>query len=246
MFFEVGHDHRMDPKPYSILDWDTKHFGFKTARLHHPNNLQDTLRLLRAEGVALAYLFLAAEDKRAQQEALQAGGVLVDEKRTYAGEIQKIAAQTPAQEVEAYQGEARPDLLALAVESGRYSRFRVDPRFPVECFTRLYHEWMINSLKGEIAEKVFVVRRGAQITGMVTLDQRPGRANIGIIAVAESERGKGLGKALVGAGARWALTQNLSQGQVLTQGANQEACRLYERCGYSLEKTELVYHFWPS
>jgi dTDP-4-amino-4,6-dideoxy-D-galactose acyltransferase len=33
-------------------------------------------------------------------------------------------------------------------------------------------------------------------------------------------------------------------GQVVTQLDNVAACRLYEKCGYHLEKLENFYHFW--
>ena len=64
------------------------------------------------------------------------------------------------------------------------------------------------------------------------------------IAVDENYRGKGLGAGLVRSANAWFLKQGYFVAQVVTQGRNLAACKLYENCGYSLEKIENYYHFW--
>src|SRR5690554_6652906 len=47
-------------------------------------------------------------------------------------------------------------LLDLAFLSGKHSRFRIDPNFKNQEFSRLYREWIAKSLDHTIAEKVLV------------------------------------------------------------------------------------------
>jgi dTDP-4-amino-4,6-dideoxy-D-galactose acyltransferase len=79
---------------------------------------------------------------------------------------------------------------------------------------------------------------------MVTLEDRDGIGTIGLIAVDPEREKRGLGRSLVQAAQSWFAKEGFEQGRVVTQAANAAACRLYEKCGYSLVKTEHFYHFW--
>jgi dTDP-4-amino-4,6-dideoxy-D-galactose acyltransferase len=237
----------MDQALYRLLEWDTQTFGFKTARIIperlDPEALQHTLQTLNNLGVVLAYWMVPSVETASSALAVANSGALVDQKVTYVGVIADLAREAPR--VAEYEGPPdAPDLLALAIESGRYSRFRVDPRFPRQAFERLYHQWIINSVQHTIADATLVIRSGEQITGLVTVGEKVGRVDIGLIAVSAEARGQGLATQLVHAANAWGRDLGYTVGQVVTQGANQPACRLYERCGYSQEKSEDVFHFW--
>jgi dTDP-4-amino-4,6-dideoxy-D-galactose acyltransferase len=135
-------------------------------------------------------------------------------------------------------------LFELARDAGRYSRFRIDPKVPKGVFERIYDAWITNSINGTIADEVLVIRDGAAVSGLVTVGVKNGRADIGLLAVRVQARGRGLGRALVEASHDWAATRAISEAQVVTQGANVEACRLYEACGFARERVEHVLHFW--
>lgn len=79
---------------------------------------------------------------------------------------------------------------------------------------------------------------------MVTVGKKGDRADVGLIAVDASMRGKKLGAALVLAAQEWALKNGYGSAQVVTQGENLAACKLYEKCGYHVDKIENIYHFW--
>jgi dTDP-4-amino-4,6-dideoxy-D-galactose acyltransferase len=231
-------------KPFALLAWDTEHFGFTTAKLSPGCDLPSALHLLREDGVTLAYLFVNEGDHDLFQKARSLGGQHVDEKRTFAGSLAKIADGSVSEIYTYASHELHDDLRDLAIESGLYSRFRVDPRFPRDRFESLYTQWIKSSIEGRIAKAVLVATEKDHLVGMVTVGVKEGRADIGLIAVANTARGRGLGGQLVRAAAQWGLSYGLTDGQVVTQGANQEACRLYLRCGYHQEKVEHVFHFW--
>ena len=79
---------------------------------------------------------------------------------------------------------------------------------------------------------------------MVTLGNKNGKGDIGLLAVGADYRGRNYGRILVQAAQKWFLTNGYQEGQVITQGDNYPAYHLYEKCGYSVEKVEYFYHFW--
>jgi dTDP-4-amino-4,6-dideoxy-D-galactose acyltransferase len=134
-------------------------------------------------------------------------------------------------------------LIDLAIESGIYSRFNVDPKIGRKKFEELYTRWIIKSVSKEIADDVLVYKIGGEIAGFVTVGQKNGRADIGIIAVDKSYRGKGIGKTLMKTAENFYFDK-LKLIQVVTQGHNLPAIKLYEGCEFKIEKVEFLYHLW--
>jgi dTDP-4-amino-4,6-dideoxy-D-galactose acyltransferase len=239
---------------YQLLPWDSNFFGFNVARIlpKHLGTpaLKGILGALREANVSLAYWAADPNDKDSAHAARECQGFLADRKITFALEAAELRKRSPLVTstalVEEFSGQTSPpELEALAVQAGEFSRFRVDPRIPQECFLELYRLWIRKSVTGELAEKVFVVRNVAgTIVGMVTVGEKDGRGDIGLLAVDSSARGRNLGVALVAAAQQWALDRGFQVAQVVTQGENVPACRFYEKCGYRIERVEHVYHFW--
>ena len=234
---------------FEILEWDSQFFGWKVARLNDPklsvSELPPVLSALNAQGARLVYW--ARAEALNDDEAVALGGRLVDEKTTYAMDLRSCPdiALADVQGVEPHDPSMpKADLIALALQSAAYSRFGVDPDIPTEKAQGLYRIWMERSLRREIAQEVLVLREGERVVGMVTLGEKSGRADIGLIAVDASSRGKQHGQKLVRAAQQWFVAQGHERAQVVTQGRNAPACRLYEKCGYALEKREYFYHFW--
>ena len=135
-------------------------------------------------------------------------------------------------------------LIDLAIQSGIYSRFNVDERIGKEKFEKMYALWMINSLNRKIAKEVLVFSENNDLSGFVTLGEKNNRADIGIIAVDHISRGKGIGKILMTSAEKWFSDLGYESIQVVTQGDNYPACRLYESCGYEVDTVEFFYHIW--
>jgi dTDP-4-amino-4,6-dideoxy-D-galactose acyltransferase len=91
---------------------------------------------------------------------------------------------------------------------------------------------------------VLVAKEGRATLGMVTLGEKEKRGDIGLVAVSPEARGKRIGRLLVAAAERGFSARGYSLAQVVTQCVNKSACRLYEACGYRVEKIESVLHFW--
>jgi len=235
---------------YQILDWDTDFFGMVVARITEPTlneqELADILFELKAKNAALVYW---PSNREFQKDAIKRlGGNLVDKKTTFVMDFGSLNFEEiiSTDIVEFYtESMSHKEIEDLAIQSGEYSRFAVDRNIPRDKFVALYSIWINRSLRKEIAEEVLVIREGERVVGMVTLGNKNGRGDIGLIAVDKDHRAKKYGEKLVRAAQHWFVKNGYEFGQVVTQGMNLPACNLYKKCGYSVENEEYFYHFWP-
>jgi dTDP-4-amino-4,6-dideoxy-D-galactose acyltransferase len=68
--------------------------------------------------------------------------------------------------------------------------------------------------------------------------------SIGLIAVDENQRGKAIGKKLIGAGLQYFYDHKITSVDVVTQKSNYLACRFYESCGFKIKSIVNIYHLW--
>lgn len=238
---------------FAHLKWDTQFFGFGVgcilpAELNELE-LSKILQSLRADGYRLIYWRLLSGQQESSCVAKAQGGFLAAEQLTYARELTGLA-ETQKTYSAQYRCipylEETPDaeMITLAIQAGEYSRFRRDPIFPRASYEKLFTTWITRSVKREIAREVLVIKNSGDTLGMITLGNCGDRGDIGLVAVAESARGVGVGRALVSAANNYFVQRNYTHSQVVTQRENVAACRLYEACGYHIEKSENVFHYW--
>lgn len=246
------------PSPPEIeltaLPWDSAHFGFGVARIPTvvtDDQLRRALERARQEQVRLVY-WPATHDRPVLPGLLEEfRGARLDLKATYVAEpMPRPAEREPSSGVritDAPSGEPSAALVRLAIEAGGMSRFRRDPRIPVERFEALYRTWMERSTRREIADLVLQVETdGGEILGVMTASVEHTTARVGLVAVAQHARGRGLGVQLLDALHRRSPAPGRDRVEVVTQLDNRPACALYERAGYQLFEILDVYHFWPS
>lgn len=136
------------------------------------------------------------------------------------------------------------DLVSLAYQSGEFSRFKQDRNFKNNESEKLYYQWILRSIKKEIANYVFVCYDKNKIIGLLTLGVKKDRTDIGILAVDITYRGKKIGESLVAKAMQTTRDLNFQTIQAATQKDNVSACRFYEKQGFVIEKTEYIYHLW--
>jgi dTDP-4-amino-4,6-dideoxy-D-galactose acyltransferase len=248
----------IDGTQLARLAWECEHFGFPVARLEGrglaDSALWSALAAARREGLHLVVLTTEPGRELPAELLTEYCGGLMDRKATFARSLLTVPADEPSGEnpaeeiIEYHESNVSPSLLNLAISSGVYSRFRIDPCFPQAVFAEMYRMWIERSVRHEIADVVLVACDAAcpgGLSGFVTIGRDHDVAKIGLIAVADQARGRGVGRRLMTAAHCWMRDHGAESAQVVTQLANDPACGLYRRCGYRLLAIEHYYHLWP-
>ncbi len=229
------------------LDWDSKFFGYPIARITLDNNGNDQLdyifNQLALKKYRLTYFFIPPEEKEIIQKIIKLGCILVDQKTVYAKKTEKYHKFTN-EIIEFQEEELNENLITLALQSGIYSRYRNDKNFVNNEYEKLYIEWLTKSINKTNAFKTLVAKKENEIIGFATLGEKNEVADIGLVAVDDKFRGRGIGSDLIHTADSIAIEMGYKTIRVVTQLQNFSACKLYEKSGFTAESIINVYHYW--
>ena len=229
------------------LKWDSDFFNYKVGRLILTEDAacSEVEQALNTASQDVIYVMLPAKLNGRFAGSLDAvGAELMDRKQTYQKDLKPVLHQVNERIKLLEATEFTEKLESLAWQSGKYSRFYLDKKFKPR-FRDMYSTWLKKSLSGVMADKVIVALDSFdRMLGFVTLKKDDLTGVIGLIAVDEIARGKGVGKLLVTEADKIYLNWGLEKASVITQGTNLAACSLYEKMGYSLEEEQYIYHYW--
>lgn len=235
---------------YELLDFDSQLFGFKVAKILTPSlstvDLQKILIQLSSLDIHLAYWQTDCNNHISINAAKKHNGFLGSQQVLYSMDLTKLNRNNLITEgITVYNEiDVNNNLEDLSLQAGHFSHFKTDPRFPNNLFNKLYFTWIANSLNGKISDIIYTSAYENRITGMITVGTKNNRGDIGLLAVNQDFRGKQLGTKLVQSAQKYWLDLGLKQAKVVTQEANKPAKKLYEKCGFTVEKIENFYHFW--
>ena len=235
----------MNQPQCELLEWDTEFFGFPIARISAglltPDELRSVLSWCNAEHIRCLYWLVEGDAVAAIRLAEEHQFRFVDIRLTL--DSKPDAAQ---HRIQSTRRASEEDLSALATIAGYAhadTRFFRDPNFPRDRCRELYAVWVQKSIRG-YAERVFVAEHNGMPAGYITCHAKGDVGEIGLIAVAESARGKGLGSELIAAALQYFAESGTKQVRVVTQGHNVAAQRLYQRYGFLTCSVQIWYHRW--
>ena len=212
------------------LDWDSQFFGYEIG----------SIKLVKGEvdfkfdnKYDLIYIF--SEDVLPSKHYPK----YIDKKVIYKKKITNK--QLSDLDAQIYKGEINQALINLSIQSGAFSRFKLDKKLSSN-FEELYTEWIRNSIEGSLADYIIVLKHDNKIIGFTTITQKDTFFQIGLISISEKYRGKGLGAALLNKVEEIVKVDNVIH--VATQYDNRVACKFYEKHGYSIYSTNYIYHIW--
>lgn len=228
----------------TILPWDTDFFGFPIARLTdatlNPNSWESAQTDCQSQGVKCLYLLADSNDLETVLTAEKNSFHFADTRLTYDCDI--ITTPWP-DGIRPATAEDIEQLVPLARESHKDSRFFFDPGFTIERCQDFYEAWLRNSFGG-FADCTLVAEFEGRAVAYLTLHKRNDHGQIGIIAVSEEARGQGVGRRLMQAAHAQYSQWNLSHAKVVTQLRNLAAQRLYQAHGYRISDASHWYHRW--
>lgn len=238
---------------YDALCWDTQFFGFPVGVLNAIEQSPQEFRLqianiIQSPPCRLLYVHINPEDTLTRDYVTHLGAQLVDNRVVFRKSIDirlpaiSIKDGRPA---ETYVDSGRNELNELALIAGRYSRFRIDSKISETDFQRLYIQWIKRSVSGAIADKVLITRdQQNSPTSLITLSCKESIGSIGLLAVRPDQQGNGLGFQLVNRALEYFSQKLCTTAEVVTQGTNTAACKLYGKCGFIPFRLSHTYHLW--
>lgn len=242
----------MTRQSIKILTWDSAHFGFRIARAA-PRQVDlracnDLMALCSDEAIECLYFLADAADQGTIAALQSCGFEMVDIRLTLSAQYTSPPAVSQIDGIRFRLGIERDldQLLPIAGASFGQSRFYVDRRFGHDNATRMFHIWLQKSFTDQSGAAVVVAEQNDVAVGFVTchLHKPRGEGNIGLVGVAESARGLGCAGGMLHYAARWFAGQGVDRLNVVTQGRNIAAQRLYQRNGFATRSVELWFHKW--
>lgn len=233
------------------LDWDTEFFdalmgtiditaeGHNRSASELTEDLNELVIDARAQGYRHLVVRAQSDDTRLTWAAEAAGFGLVD-----VGVDLRVPLDgrhdAPALPVRPWEKQDLPALRSIASESFVYSRFAIDPFFSQDEVAAFHETWITNLCQG-LAREVLVTGDSGQPTGFVSCAINGDSGRIPLIAVHESGRRSGTGRALVSAALECFSSAGCREAWVKTQAHNFAALALYQRCGFAISRVELAF-----
>ncbi|HRF96978.1 MAG TPA: GNAT family N-acetyltransferase [Aggregatilineales bacterium] len=234
--------------PCEFLEWDTNFFQRRIGRAtvsELDNTLMQAILTWCDDNKIDCLYFLSHPEHAVTAQLLTAHQFdFVDIRMTLEKtNIQDQKPFTPDVKIRPHQESDIPRLKQIASQSYRASRFYFDTHFPNALCDQFYEVWIEKSCSG-YADMVLVCEINNQPAGFVTCSIKDGQGQIGLVGVDATTRGKGVGYQTLMASLQWFHDNNCQTIEVVTQGRNVTAQRLYQRCGFVTKSVELWYHFW--
>ena len=240
------------------VDWESTFFGFPIGSLDipadfSPTELQESLRQGQ-QRFRLIYVFRQGFGPETL-DSFDAPCIRYDQRITFKKTI--VGNVPPLDEhVKAYTSMVCcKQLEALAIKSGAMTRFMRDPELSLQ-YERLFLTWINNSVSGGLADSIWTWRDNDRMVGLVTVrcakriladNGQPEReARIGMLAVHEEFRRKGIAGTLLRACEFWCQSLDIPTAAIVTQSDNVATIGLCQKSGYKQVETDSVYHYWSS
>jgi dTDP-4-amino-4,6-dideoxy-D-galactose acyltransferase len=232
----------------TLLEWDSAFFGCRIARVEgdqlDAERNEQIMAWCAAERIDCLYFLCRSDDPASVRLAEDSSFRLVDLRVTLECVLHKGERPYPAAGIRPVQPSDIPTLRDIAAVSHTDTRFYADPNFNRTRAAHLYSAWIEKSARGD-ADAVLVALAADKPAGYISCHLDGDSAgHIGLIAVAEHARGQRLGSLLVDHALAWFAQQNVTRAQVVTQGRNITAQRLYQRRGFVTHSVKLWYHRW--
>lgn len=224
------------------LEWDSEFFGLRIGRAEIQTSEDATSLAQRYDELKKRYdlLYVFCSEGLSFNAF---GAKLVDEKIWYSKLCEN---REEYKDVMLYmKPEPNESLYKLALISGGFSRFKLDDRFPKGSFEHLYCKWVDNACPSEGTNKqIFAYCPNGIAKGMITVDHKGDKAQIGLVAVDLECQHQGVGTKMMSTLEYYLYRKGVMTVDVATQADNKDACHWYEKNGFIKKSVTPIYHWW--
>ena len=240
-----------------LLEWDSKFWGFPIARLAGNCLIEEQIGSVdtwcRTNGVRCVYFLAPADDPTTTSACESNGFHLVDLRLTLSRPAPAaagdgvVSAESAGLSIRPCRADDIGSLREIARDVHSDTRFYFDRKFAREQANLLYEIWIQRSCEKSFADEVFVATVADQPVGYITCQVASSQrrvGSIGLLGVGSQARGRGAGQRLICTALEWFAQRGVEEIEVVTQGRNYGAQRLYQHHGFRTKRLELWYHKW--
>ena len=228
------------------IEWDSAFFGKNIARVDVTGPIPDAATLAKychKEQIDLIQACVSATDKNAILTLENLGFDFVDLRLVMSCDLKATPPFEKNNSIRLSTEADMPQLLAISHHSfTAVSRYNWNNFFRTAQIDAFYDLWLENGVKGKHDDFCLHYQQDDKILGFTTIKIRNHDAYIGIIAVANEYRGKGVGDALVRNVFAYAAQHHLKSVSSATQGKNMATQKLYSKHGMKVTTMESWYY----
>jgi len=221
-----------------LNEWETAFFGRQIYSLSPP---LDSVVQTHAIHNALVSIKLNSDDAMSLDFVRKSGFSFVEGEITYSKSLSSCESRFDLVSYHLADDSLLDDLKKMVTGLYINSRFK-EPWFSENERDDFYRCWLRNAILAKFDDCCLVIKTNEDISGFVTLRIRQEEATIGLIGVAPSYHGKGIGKKLIETVEAYCARRGVNSISVSTQKSNIAATNLYIKTGFST--TEKSYWFY--
>ena len=239
-------------KLYQKLEWDSKFFGINIGYISclrlTPNIEKHIKCFTRREKIDLLEYLCNCHDRKSVVTSEKNGYSFVDIRLTFEKFLnnkEKIDARENYSVRKGNDADIEK-LKKIATGIYKYSRYYFDDNFNRDRVVDFYTNWVEKAVCGQFDDYTYILCRDNEPVGFCTIKKmRRKSARIGLFGMSSECAGRGLAQHLLDLSLeKLREEEGVEHVEVVTQGRNYSAQRLYQRCGFITKTTELWYHKW--
>ena len=237
---------------YEYLEWDSiffkKNIYSITSKCYSDRIKSKLDPLIENQSIDLIYFLCPGGDQKSIKNANSDGFTQVDQRLTYLIKASSYEHRIfqPAYSPIRSMDEDSKELANLAKSIKWTTRYTNDKKFDPILIEKFYEEWVIKSIAGKLDDAVYHIQENDEILGFISIKKMGiNMGSIGLVGVAPSKQGRGVGIALTNFAVNLMLnTMSCASVQVVTQSDNIGACKTYEKIGFHPSDYSLWFHKW--
>ncbi|NQV00054.1 MAG: GNAT family N-acetyltransferase [Parcubacteria group bacterium] len=238
-------------KLYQKLEWDSNFFGinigFITCLRLTPNIEKHIIKFIRREKLDLVEYRCNCHDRESVIASEKNGYSFVDMRLTFEKALSNEVKFKDKEGYSVSKGKVEDieKLKDIVTNIYKHSRYYFDVNFDRNKVIDFYHSWVERAILGKFDDYAYVLYFNQEPVGFCTIKKiKNNSARIGLFGMSSKYTGKGLARHLLNISLHKLYEENVNYVEVVTQGRNYDAQKLYQRCGFVTKSTELWYHKW--